>query len=625
MALTHSHHVTTNRFLQRLATAHVKPIITDGSVSVVLASRGLHDEPIEAYNLSNPVAVEHIHHQFAAAGAELLQTNTENASPLRLERNKMRDRAYEINRKGVWLARGVASEKDLIVAATVGPCGKYLRPLGPADPKAVLASYEEQIAALYDGNPDVLILKSFIELRELELAIEAAKKVAPELPIIAQKTFPEDGALLGTDYARKIAERLTSLGVAVIGTNGTVGPQRMLSIIKAFAIPTIPISAQPDIGIPSLIEGKAIYNATPEYVSASCKRLVEAGVQIIGADGGATPEHIRFIADAVSSQVPGTIANETIKVKDEAAKPSNDALFSNFKKNLGKKFLTTVELDIPRGLDMSSVIEGAHYLSKAGLDAVNISDGARARLRISSITLSKLVQDECKIEVITHLACRDRNMVGLQSELLGAEFVGVRNILAVTGDPAQIGDFPYATSVYDIDAIGLIRALREMNNGRDLMGNTIAGGELGTTHFLIACGCNPVADDMERELLRLEQKIVEGCEVIFTQPIFEMDVLARFMEHIKPFQRHAKIMLGILPLRSVRHAEFLHYEVPGMNIPDWIHDRIARHTSVEEQSKEGIDICVEFMKEARSLVDGVYMMPPFKKYNMAVEILERVG
>ncbi len=626
MALTNTHHASTNRFLERLKTAHIKPIITDGSMCVVLATRGLTNDPIEAYSLTDAVSVEHVHHQFANAGAELLQTNTENASPLRLERHKLRERAYEINRKGVWLARGVASERDLIVAAAIGPCGKYLRPLGPADPKAVLASYEEQIAALNDGNPDVLILKSFIELRELELAIEAAKKVAPHLPIIAQKTFPEDGALLGTDYARKIAERLKSLGVSVIGTNGTVGPQRMLSIIKAFAVPGIPISAQPDIGIPSLIDGKAIYNATPEYVAASCKRLVEAGVSIIGADGGATPEHIRLIADAVNDITPGTITSDIIKIKEEAAPiATNTELFSNFKKNLGKKFLTTVELDIPRGLDMSSVTEGAHYLAKAGLDAVNISDGARARLRISSITLSKLVQDECKIEVITHLACRDRNMVGLQSELLGAEFVGVRNILAVTGDPAQIGDFPYATSVYDIDAIGLIRALHEMNNGHDLMGNTIAGGKLGTTHFLIACGCNPIADDMERELMRLEQKIAEGCEVIFTQPIFEMHVLSKFMENIKPFQKNAKIMLGILPLRSVRHAEFLHYEVPGMNIPQWIHDRIAKHTSVEAQSKEGIDICVEFMKEARALVDGVYMMPPFKKYNMAVEILERVG
>ena len=538
----------------------------------------------------------------------------------------MSDKAHEINRKGVWLARSVAETDEKLVAAVVGPVGKYLQPLGSAKPDEVRASFELQIAALAEGEPDVLLLKSFIELRELEIAIEAARKIAPHLPIIAQKTFPEDGALLATDYALKIAKRLNELGVDCIGTNGTVGPQRMLSIIKSFAIPGITISAQPDIGIPTLVDGKAYYNATPEYVAESCLKLVEAGVSIIGADGGATPEHIAAIANIVRGTSSGEVKMPVIKVKSEKIENGQhyDRL-SNFKKNIGNKFLATVELDIPRGLDMSSVFEGASFLASSGIDAVNISDGARARLRISSITLAKLVQEQCGIEVVCHLACRDRNMVGLQSELLGAELMGVRNILAVTGDPAQIGDYPYATSVYDIDAIGLIRALSEMNKGRDLMGNPIAGGELGTTHFSISCGANPVADDIEREMRRLEQKIKEGCEVIFTQPIFEMPILERFIELMKPFRGDAKIMLGIIPLRSVRHAEFLHYEVPGMNIPTWIHHRIESRSTTEEQSAEGIDICVEFLKDAKSLVNGVYMMPPFKKYHMAVDIMERIS
>jgi homocysteine S-methyltransferase len=626
LALTANHISEKNRFLERLARAKNAPIVTDGSIATALAARGFGEQPIEAYNLSSPVAVEHVHHEFASAGAELLSSNTEQASPLRLDRYRLLDKAYEINRKGVWLARAVASEKGLLVAAVVGPIGKYLKPLGPGKPDEVKKSFEEQIAALADGNPDVLLLKSFIELRELELAIEAAKNAAPHLPIIAQKTFPEDGALLSTDYARRIAERLASLGVHVIGTDSTVGPQRMVTIIKAFAIPGIAISSQPDVGIPTLVDGTPVYNATPEYVAESCKRLVEAGVSIIGASGGATPEHISAIAAAVKNMTIGEVKLSEIKVKREATAPgSNKELYSNFKKNVGKKFMATVELDIPRGLDMASVLEGAKFLSTSGIDAVNISDGARARLRISSITLSKIVQDRCGIEVVTHLACRDRNMVGLQSELLGAEMMGVRNILAVTGDPAQIGDYPYATSVYDIDSIGLIRALREMNNGHDLMGNPIAGGELGSTHFLIACGCNPIADDMEREIGRLEQKVKEGCEVIFTQPVFEMKVLERFLEHINPFRKEARLMLGILPLRSVRHAEFLHYEVPGMTIPGWIHDRIAKQNTTDEQSAEGINVCVEFLKDAKDLVDGIYMMPPFKKYQMAVEILERIS
>lgn len=614
------------RFHERLKTLHEKPIVTDGSMEVVLAGLGFHDHPIENYNLTQPVAVERAHREFADAGAELLQTNTEHASPLALDRFGLRQRAYEINRKGVWLARSVAAENGLFVAAAVGPVGKYLSPLGPSKPEAVLKSFEEQIGALCDGGADILILKSFIELAELELAIKAAKKVAPHLPIIAQKTFPEDGALLATDYARKIAERLRDLGVDVIGTNGTVGPQRMISIVKAFALPDIPLSAQPDIGIPTLVDGRAYYNATPDYVGESAKRLVEAGVGIIGASGGATAEHVKMIAESVRGMKVAAIKPSLIEVKEEKTNGAQrEEHLSNFKKNLGKKFLATVELDIPRGLDMSSVTDGASFLAKHGIDAVNISDGARARLRVSSLTLAKIVQDMCGIEVVAHLACRDRNMVGLQSELLGAELMGVRNILAVTGDPAQIGDYPYATSVYDIDAIGLIRALNSMNKGLDLMGNPITGSESRATHFLIACGANPVADDMEREIHRMEQKISEGCEVIFTQPIFEMPVLERWVELLKPFRKNSKMMLGILPLRSSRHAEFLHYEVPGMNIPQWIHDRIGKRNTTEEQSKEGIDICVEFLRDARSLVDGVYMMPPFKKYQMAVDILERLG
>jgi 5,10-methylenetetrahydrofolate reductase/methionine synthase I (cobalamin-dependent) len=590
-----------------------------------LIAQGLHELPLEVYNISKPTAVEHAHREFAVAGAELLCANTEHASPLRLDRFGLRQKAYEINRKGVWLARSVAAEHNSLVAAVVGPVGKYLSPLGPAKPDQVRLSFEEQIRALADGGPDVLMLRSFIELRELEIAIEAARQIAPDLPIIAQKTFPEDGALLATDYARTVAERLVSLGVDVIGTNGTVGPNRMFTIVKAFALPEIPLSAQPDIGIPTLLNGRAIYNATPEYVAESAKRLLEAGVGIIGVYGGATPEHIREIAKAIKGEKPSPIVVEPIKVKQEGINGSQDGeQFSNFKKNLDKKFLATVELDIPRGLDMSSVLEGAKYLADAGIDGVNISDGARARLRVSSIMLSHIVERECGIEAITHLACRDRTMVGLQSELLGAELLGVRNILAVTGDPAQIGDYPYATSVYDIDSIGLIRALHSMNAGRDLMGNPVTGEHQRATHFLIACGCNPIADDLEFEVARLEQKVSEGCEVLFTQPVFEMSALERFLDHIKPFRSRAKIMLGIMPLRSVRHAEFLHYEVPGMHIPQWIHDRLASKASVESQSAEGMDICVEFLKEAKPLIDGAYLMPPFKKYAMAVEILNRL-
>lgn len=622
----HLHPTNLDRFSARLRVATQRPILTDGSISATLAVQGLSDPLPERYNLTQPIVIEHVHRAFAEAGAELLISNTEHANALTLARHHLAEKTYEINCKGVWLARTAASDNGLFVAAAIGPVGKFLAPIGPLKPDDVRQAFHEQALALLDGGPDVFMLRSFMSLEELEIAIEEVQRVAPHIPIIAQKTFPEDGALLATDFARKVAERLVGHGVAAIGSNGTVGPNRMLSIIQAFALPGIAISAQPDIGIPTLTDGRATYHATPEYIGESARRLVEAGVSIIGAAGGARPEHISAIHKAIQGVKAGEIKMQEIKVKPERPNGAADQTkFSRFKQNLGKKFLATVELDVPRGLDMSSMLEGASFLGKAGIDAVNISDGARARLRMSSITIGHLVQSQCGIEAMTHLACRDRNMVGLQSELLGAEALGVRNILCVTGDPAQIGDYPYATSVYDIDAIGLIRAVHSMNGGCDLLGNPISGGETNCTHFLIACACNPVAEDMERELARLERKIAEGCEVVFTQPLFEMKALVPFLEAIRSFQGNAKVMLGIMPLRSIRHAEFLHYEVPGMSVPQWIRDRIAARSNVDAQSEEGVDICVEFLKEARRLVDGVYMMPPFRRYQMAVDILERLG
>ncbi|MDP4198589.1 MAG: bifunctional homocysteine S-methyltransferase/methylenetetrahydrofolate reductase [Bacteroidota bacterium] len=615
-----------DRFSQRLRESVVRPILTDGSIVATLAAQGLTDPLPERYNLTQPIAVEHVHRAFAEAGAELLVSNTERANAITLARHHLAEKAYEINRKGVWLARTAASDHELLVAAAMGPVGKFLSPIGPLKREDVRQAFHEQALALLDGGPDVFMLRSFIDMDELEIAIEEVQRVAPHIPIIAQKTFPEDGALLATDFAHKVARRLIAHGVAAIGSNGTVGPNRMLSIIQALAVPGIAISAQPDIGIPTLADGRPVYHATPEYIGESARRLVEAGASIVGAAGGARPEHIRAIHDAIHGLSAGEIKVHEAHVNAEQHNGKADQTkFSQFKQNLGKKFLATVELDVPRGLDMSSVFEGASFLAKAGMDAVNISDGARARLRMSSFTIGHMVQTQCGIEAMTHLACRDRNMVGLQSELLGAEALGVRNILCVTGDPAQIGDYPYATSVYDIDAIGLIRAVHSMNEGCDLLGNSISGGAANCTHFLIACGCNPVADDMDRELARLERKIAEGCEVIFTQPLFEMKALAPFLDAIKTFPGKAKIMLGIMPLRSIRHAEFLHYEVPGMSVPQWIRDRIAARSTVDAQSKEGVEICVEFLKEARAHVDGVYMMPPFRRYQMAVDILERLG
>ncbi len=594
------------------------PLVTDGSMATELARRGQSETPPALYNLKHPVLVETIHRDFVNAGARLIQANTEHGNRVALERYNLADKVYEINRKGVWIARCAALHRAY-VAGVVGPLGRFMVPLGKILPGDARQAFIDQIIALVDGGADVLMLKSFIDIEELELAIEAAQFVDPSIPIIAQKTFPEDGSVLATSFPNDIARRLVAKGVQAIGANGTVGPQRMLDIVRSLRIDGVHLASQPDIGIPTLVDGKAIYNADPDYVARTIRRIVESGAAIIGADGGATVEHIRAIATAVQSATIGSAPITVKKEKNTADTADDRQNQSAFLNNLGKKFLATVELDIPRGLDLSSVLEGAHYLKEHGIDAVNISDGARARLRMNALTISHLVQSQIGIETITHMACRDRNMVGLQSDLLGAHALGIHNILAVTGDPAQIGDYPYATSVYDIDSIGLVRALHHLNRGGDLAGNPIGT----STSFCVACACNPVADDMEREIDRLAQKAEEGAHVVFSQPVFEAETLEKFLHRIKHINIY--FMLGIIPLRSIRHAEFLHYEVPGMTVPAWVRERMrTADTGPDASMHEGIRIAVEFLREARAHIAGVYLMPPFKKYSMAVDILQQI-
>ena len=319
----------------------------------------------------------------------------------------------------------------------------------------------------------MVLLRSFIDLDELEIAIDAVRAVSKDIPLIALKSFPEDGSILSSPFPTNVAERISKHGVQAIGSNGTVGPQRMVGIVDSLRVSKHPLVAIPDVGIPTVLDGVPRYEADPQYVAQAAKRLVEHGVSVIGAEGGCSLEHTAAIAAAVKDSMVGSTPVKATTKKPKSASTDAATEPTGFHQKLGMKFVATVELDIPRGLDMSTVLDGARYLKEHGIDAVNISDGARARLRMSPIAISNIVQQEIGIECITHLACRDRNMVGLQSEVLGAHALDVRNILAVTGDPTHIGDFPIATSVYDVDSIGLVRALGHMNNGSDLMGNPL--------------------------------------------------------------------------------------------------------------------------------------------------------
>lgn len=590
------------------------PIVADGSMAIELVRRGFSERPCDRYNLTSPVVIEKIYHEFLEAGARLLQSNTLNANRYALESSMLSARVHEINRKGVWLARQAAGSRAL-TAGVVGPSGRMMRPLGPLTHEDLHLCFSEQIAALLAGSVDVIMLKSFIDLDEIEIAIDAVRSLSTDVPLIVLKSFPEDGSVLSGSYPSDVAQRLERHGIQALGSNGTVGPQRMLGIVESLRISSVPLVALPDVGIPTLIDGIPVYNAEAGYVAAAARRLVEHGASIIGADGGADVEHVRAIARAVAD---ATVGSSPIVVKRHPRSDTDSVIapaVTPFGASLGKKLLTTVELDVPRGLDMSSVIDGARYLKERGIDAVNISDGARARLRMSPIAISKLVTDATGMDCITHLACRDRNMVALQAEVLGAHELGVRNILAVTGDPTHIGDYPSATSVYDVDSIGLIRALGRMNTGRDLMGNPLGS----PTGFTIACAVNPAAEDLEREIDRLAMKVEQGAHVTFSQPIFDEEVLLRF------FERSAHIdiafMLGVIPLRTIRHAEFLHYEVPGMTIPGWVRERMqSAGSDTEAATAIGIELATEFLKRVQHRIDGIYLMPPFKKYDIAVRI-----
>lgn len=597
-------------------------IICDGAMGTLLDLYEYPELPHEIQNLKNPDIIERIHREYIDAGAEIIETNTFGGNRYRLADFHLEDKVVEINRRAVEIALRVANyyeeqeSKTVYVAGAIGPTGKLLKPIGKISSQQMLDAFREQVEVLVDAGVDLLMLETFVSLNELDIAINAVKQTT-DLPIIAQKAFSEDGAILAGNFPIDVVEHIRSRGVDVIGANCTVGPQRMFGIIKSMYQEGVHMSAQPAAGIPTLRDGRSVYHTTPEYLATYAKQLVEAGVRIIGACCGSTPAHIRAIKKAVSDITPGSM---DIKIKER--KPEVDELHrashserSLFARNIGKKFLTTVELDIPRGLDISSVVEGATYLKKHGIDAVNITDGARARLRMTPLAICHTVQTETGMETITHLACRDRNMIGMQADLLGCHQLGLKNILVITGDPANIGDYPHATSVFDVESVGFIRAVKRFNEGRDLMGNPIGM----KTNFLIACAANPVADDFGYELEKLERKVEEGAEIIFTQPVLEVPTMEYFMKKIE----HLKIpvMVGIMPLRSYRHAEFLHNEVPGINIPDSVREQFR--SVGKDGAVLGVRLASGFLREVKQMVAGAYLLPPFKKYEMAIEILDR--
>lgn len=592
-------------------------LVGDGAMGTLLAERGVgYGHPYARANLTHPDLVRRAHEEYVRAGARAIETNTFAASRIKLAEHALEDRVREINLSGAALAKEAAEETstEVLVLGAIGPLGMPLSPVGSLTPEEAKEAFAEQAEALLEGGADALILETFTDLRELRLAYEATRTFG--VPVIASKTFVEDGETLAEGLPERVARELSSWGVDLVGANCTVGPQRMAGIVEQMSAVAGPVAAYPTPGLPQLVDGRVRYTQDVEHFAARGLTLAAAGARLIGGCCGTTPKHIAALARVLEGFVP---ERRTTRPQTVLGKPEDGTVRSGPASRLAERleegFAIAVEVDLPRGNDISGVVEAARLLKERGADAIDISDGARARLRMHPVAAAKVVQEEAGIEVVAHISCRDRNILGLQADLLGAAALGVKNILAVTGDPAQIGDYPEATSVFDTDSIGLIHILSRMNAGEDLAGNSV-GRAPG---FLIGAAFNPTAEDLRSEVERLRRKLEAGAHAFWTQPVFEVGALERALEEIG--DERVRLLLGLLPLRSARQAEFLHHEVPGISIPERIRRRLA-DLSPEDAPLYGVEVAQEILARTQHLVSGAYIMPPAGAPELAAAVME---
>ena len=601
------------------------PILCDGAMGTLLYSKGVFiNRCYDELNLSQPDLIRAIHHDYLQAGAEIIETNTFGGNAFRLARHSIADKVRDINRAGARLAKDAAKSFDVWVAGSVGPLGTRIEPLGKTSFEEARQAFREQIAALAEGGVDLLMMETFGYLEELHQAMLAVKDVGVKLPLIVQVTIDEDGNCLDGSTPENFAPRLEEWGADVIGCNCSVGPVAMLDAIERVrAATTLPLVAQPNAGIPRAVEGRNIYLCSPEYMASYARKFVAAGARIVGGCCGTTPDHIRVMKSALRvGEARGRAA--VAQAAGAASAPiTSPAQPLEERSSLGAKlargeFVTMVEVVPPKGTNISKELEGSRFLKSVGVDAVNIPDSPRASARMSNQALSLLVQREAGIDPILHYTCRDRNVLCIQSDLLGAAAVGIRNLICITGDPPKMGNYPDATAVFDVDAIGLVNIVHNLNRGVDIGGNPIGAG----TGFVIGVGANPGLTDLDEEIRRFEYKVAAGAEYAVTQPVFDIRLLENFLRRIE----HCRIpvVAGIWPLVSVRNAEFMKNEL-RVSVPDLILERMARAQSPELARAEGVAIAREMLIAVRPLVQGAQISAPQGRYSSAVDVLEALG
>ncbi|MCS6798575.1 MAG: bifunctional homocysteine S-methyltransferase/methylenetetrahydrofolate reductase [Myxococcota bacterium] len=604
-------------------------VVLDGAMGTALFERGLpFSSCLDAASLERPELVRAIHESHARAGADALLTNTFGVNRYRLAPHGRSGDVERLCEAAVRIAREVHGPRWVL--GSVGPTGLMLKAVRDEERAEIRAAFREQVAALARAGVDGLVLETFRQPAELLLAIEGAREAAPSLPLVASCSFDAFGTMADGTGPEAMAEHLEQAGVDALGVNCADGPAGVYEMATRMLGVGLPVVAQPNAGLPRRVEGRLAYLASPEYFGLYARRLYKAGIAAVGGCCGTTADHVRRIAAAArmrgaqagdSDDAGGGMREEGPSIgaaREAGLPPVPTSEKGPLGARLGRKLVVSVEVNPPPGLSLDRALQAARMLRDAGIDAINCADGPRASARMGNLALCYRIEQELGMPALLHVTTRDRNLLALVAHLLCAHELGVRNLVCITGDPPKMGDFPDATAVYDVDSIGLLRIVQGLNRGLDPGGKPL--GE--RTAFLCATGAEPASRELDREMRRLRAKVEAGAELVMTQPVFDPEVLDRFLAEVRPLG--VPVLVGLLPLASWRNAEFLHHEVPGMQIPEEVRERMRRAGSGEAARREGVAIAREMALAVRDRVQGFYVMPPLGRYELALSVLEGI-
>ena len=610
-------------FLGRLQSG--RPMLCDGAMGTMFYARGIFiNRCYDELNLTEPQLVRELHEEYLQAGAEVVETNTFGANAIRLKRFGLEGKVAEINAAGVQLARAAVDgmrEKHAhhaLVAASMGPLGSKPGDTGREQMQAV---YAEQVNALVDAGVDLFIIETMTSLDESLAALSAVRERATDLPAVVMVTVTDAGSMNDGHSPEDAVKALEAAGAACIGCNCSDGPNLVLQTLERMrAVTKLPIAAMPNAGVPNCVDGRSIYLSSPEYLGSFARKAARTGALLIGGCCGTTPAHIKAMRSslrAVQAQVEGLASAPDTPQAEAIAPPPMAERSSVGARIAAGEFVTMVEIVPPRGIDSSRELAGARKLRDLGVHAINVPDSPRASARMSAGSLCVQIERDCGVETVLHFTCRDRNLLGIQSDLLGAASLGLKNILCLTGDPPKMGTYPDATAVFDVDAVGLTRIARDMNHGLDLGKQPIGQ----STGFVLACAANPGVPDLDAEVRRFAAKVEAGAEFGITQPVFDLQLLETFLRRIEQFR--IPIVAGIWPLTSVKNALFMRNDLK-VRMPEEIIDRMGRQTTPEASRAEGVRIAQEMLRDARGSVQGVQVSAPFGRYELAADVMESV-